>query len=76
MPRRLLDDPGGGEMGDEFALAIRGDGILARRLVDIRREGEQRIVVRGRLGGGGDVAGGLARCGAGVSGVSHAPGWV
>ena len=44
MPRRLADDAGGGEMGDEGALLVGRDRIAARLLVNEGRKAEQRIV--------------------------------
>ena len=74
MPRRLADDAGGGEMGDEGALLVGRDRIAARSVVEIGRKAEQRIV-RPRLrpdesdggsrlprngAGGGETGGALA----------------
>jgi len=58
MERGLFDNAGGGEMGDELALAIGRDGILARRDVRDGREIEQRIGRVDGRGRGGDVGGG------------------
>ena len=75
--RGLLDDAGGGKVGDEAALAIGRDGIPARSRVRHRRKIEQRIARLDRRGRGGDVGGGLRGCGAGAIGevVGHARRW-
>ena len=50
-PRRLGDDPGGGERCDERALPGRGDRIAARARGEVGRKVQQRIVRVGRRGG-------------------------
>ena len=71
--RRLRDDPGGRQRGDEAALELRRSRIAPRVRVDEGREGEEGIVIL-RLGrdmrdGGGGLAGELA--GAFGHGSSH-----